>query len=132
MCAVFLFAMKELRTVASKIPSTTYTRLLQYCEKEGISPSAFIKDLIESEVSGLTPHNKAGINIVNYNKKEDTFDWIIEYDDGEKVEIAKNVSPEFMKDAVKAIESELRARELYLQKSKRNSVPAPTKIKKVV
>ena len=124
--------MKEFRTVASKIPNLLYARLLQYCEKEGISPSSFIKDLIETEVSDLIPHNKAGSNIVEYNKKNDTFDWFILYDDGEKVEVAKNISPEFVQDALKSINSELRARELYLQKSKKNSVPTPTKIKKVV
>lgn len=124
--------MKEFRTVASKIPSTLYARLLQYCEKEGISPSSFIKDLVETEVSGVVPHNKAGSNVIEYNKKNDTFDWFILHDDGEKVEVAKNISPEFIQDALKSINSELRARELYLQKSKKKSVPAPTKIKKVV
>tara|TARA_Y100000310_G_C20601374_1_gene773233 strand:+ start:146 stop:523 length:378 start_codon:yes stop_codon:yes gene_type:complete len=124
--------MKEFRTVASKIPNILYARLLQYCEKEGISPSSFIKDLIETEVSSLVPHNKAGSNIVEYNKKNDTFDWFILYDDGEKIEVAKNISPEFVQDALKSINSELKARELYLQKSKKKSVPAPTKIKKVV
>jgi hypothetical protein len=122
--------MKEFRTIASKIPSTLYARLLQYCEKEGISPSSFIKNLVETEVSGVVPHNKSGSNVIEYNKKTDTFDWFILYDEGDKVEVAKNISPDFMQDALKSINSELRARELYLQKSKKKSVPAPTKIKR--
>jgi len=124
--------MKELRTVASKIPNTLFVQLQRYCEMEGISPSAFIKELVESEVSEVVPHNKAGRNVLEYNKKHDSFTWLIEYDDGEKVPIARNVSAEFIEDAQQAIASELRARELYLQKGKSGSVPAPTKVKKVV
>lgn len=124
--------MKELRTIASKIPNTLFVQLQRYCEMECISASAFIKELVESEVSEVVPHNKAGRNVLEYNKKHDLFTWFIEYDDGERVPIARNVSASFVEDALGAITSELRARELYLQKGKPGSVPAPTKMKKVV
>ena len=124
--------MVEFRTVASKIPNTLYTSLLHYCEREGIKPSAFIKGLIESEVSSLVPHNKSGRSVVSYNKKQETFSWHIEYDDDEKVEITRNITPDFIEDAVKGLTDAVKSRELYLQKLKKGSVPAPTKIKRVV
>lgn len=121
--------MKELRTVASKIPNTLFVQLQRYCEMEGVSPSAFIKELIEAEISEIVPHNKAGRNVLEYNKTHDTFTWVIEYDDGEQSVVSRNLSPAFVKNAAKGFESELRARDLYLKNTK-DGVPAPTRFKK--
>lgn len=128
----YYLVMKELRTISSKVSTETYTRLLTYCRKENTSPSAFIKSLIESEISGLVPVNKSGRNVIKYDKNNDNFTWLIEYDDGEKVEVAKAITVEFFEDAVKALEEALDMRNLYINRNNGDSVPAPTKIKKVV
>ncbi len=124
--------MREFKVISSKIPNTLFVRLQAYCKKEGLTLSTFVKDLIESEISTVVPHNKSGRNVISYDKKQDTFTWNLEYDDGENTEVARNVTPAFVEDALKALTSEMRARELYLKKEKDDSVPAPTKIKKVV
>ncbi len=119
-------------TVSSKIDRLTYAELKHYCENEKITPSQFIKNLIEAHVSTLIPLNKAGVNKFDYDKRNDCYTWTIEFDDGEKVQVAEKLSPSFIQDVAEQIQRELATRKSYLKKTKKESVTTPTQIKKIV
>jgi len=118
-------------TVSSKINRSTFSQLKHYCEKEKITPSLFIKNLIESNVSELIPLNKAAVNKFVYDKNNDCFFWIIEFDDGEKINVGEKLTPLFLENLLSQMNSVLNTRNSYIKKTRRDSVPVPTNIKKI-
>jgi len=123
--------MKEWNAVTTKINKETHTRLLNYCKMEKITPSSYIRGLIEKGLLKLIPINKAGINKIEYKKKEDSFSWKIEYDDGEIIEISDNVSPSFFTNLKEAVDSASSLRNLYINKKTKHSTPIPSKLIKL-
>jgi hypothetical protein len=118
-------------TVSSKIDRLTYAQLKHYCDNEKITPSLFIKKLVESNVSNLIPLNKAGINKFSYDKASDSFFWSIEFDDGEEIVVGENLSSEFLENLTSQLGSEISTRNSYLKKTKKQSVIVPIGIKKM-
>ncbi|VVB59861.1 Uncharacterised protein [uncultured archaeon] len=123
--------MEELRNISSKIPVETYTQLRNYCEKEKITPSHFIRALIEKNVVRVVPLKKAGINRITYNKKQDNFEWIIDEDDGNQIKVALGINAEFLSNLIQESISAMALRNDYLKKSKKSSVAFPTDIKQL-
>lgn len=117
--------------VRSKIKRETYLDLLQYCKMEHTNISRFVRSLIESNVGGVIPINQAGVNRIEYNKSLDSFSWFLDFDNGPKVLLAENLQPEFFENLIKASESAVEFREIYLKKKVSDSVPIP-KIKKLI
>ena len=119
------------KSVRAKIQNEDYTRLVYYCEQEGVTVSALIRDLIEERINHMQPIHKAGINRMEYNKASDSFDWILEFDDGSKTTLAESLSPAFLEDLASQISSALSSRSNYLRSSDKGSVPIPKKLRRI-
>jgi len=123
--------MGEFGVVRSKIPKELQTQLLLYCEKEGITPSRFVRDLVQDKVADMVPINKAGLNRISYDKKTDTFQWVVQYDDKAQKTVVEAATPGFLENLGSEISSALSLRFSYMKKSSQKSVPIPSKMKKL-
>ncbi len=118
----------EYVSVSTKMPREEITKLKSYCSKINVTPSQFIRDIINKEIEKPRPQNKAGKNKIAYNNNKDSFSWFIILDSGEKKEILNNISPSFLEDLLSVIKSALDDRSTFISKKKYNSVPIPTSI----
>ena len=123
--------MVEFIVVSSKIPRELHTQLLHYCDREDIKPSKFIHDLLQENVSNVVPIHKAGINKLIYDKKTDSFSWVIVNDDGTEVHISNNLSSDFLDNLRSELASALSTRSEYIKKKNPRSVLAPARMKKL-
>jgi hypothetical protein len=118
----------QYRTVSTKLPSNELTLFRAHCEKKGVAPAFLIKELILKEMKIAVPHTLAGKNIIGYVKKSDSFSWSVELDTGERVEVLRNVSPQFVEHLQKTITLGLGERSTFMCKKKEDSVPVPSAI----
>jgi len=122
----------EWAVVRAKIKRNTYAALDNYCKKENLNISAFVRSLIESNVHGVVPINQAGSNRIEYNKAHDTFSWFLDFDNGPTNQIAEHLQPEFLENLINASASAIELRKTYLKQKNSGSVPMPTKMKKLL
>jgi hypothetical protein len=120
----------EFKSVSTKINREQFTLLQDYCEKKGITPSTLIRDSILKELKIVFPHNVAGKNKILYNKERDNFSWFVELDDGQNVEILKNVSMSYLEQLQKVINEALETRQNTIKKTRKDSVAVPSSILK--
>lgn len=118
----------EFRTVSTRLPVDEFTLISDYCARAGINPSALIRNLLFEEVNLMSPANVAGKNVIEYDKKKDSFLWKIELDTGEKVTILKNLSPEYLKALQNSISEAMVSRDELQGRKNKNSAPVPTKL----
>lgn len=118
----------EYRTVSAKLPSNEFTMFRAFCEKKRISPAKLIRKAILQEMKIPIPHTIAGKNRIFYDDDMDLFTWVIELDNGEQIDILKNVSPEFIENLHEIITLGLGERNSFIHKEKKESVPIPSDI----
>ena len=118
----------EYKSVSTKLSRDEVTLLKAFCEKKGVTPASLIRDLILRELEIPIPHTIAGKNKINYDKANDKFKWCIELDNGEEIEILKNVSPKFLEDLQEIISRGLEERSSFILKKNKDSVPIPSNI----
>lgn len=121
----------EWAVARTKIKRNTYSELSNYCQRENTTISEYLRDLVEANISGVVPINQSAQNKIEYNKIEDTFAWKIQFDNGPEETIATHLQPDFLKQLQEIINSNLELRNIYLKKNKPDSVPTPTKIKRL-
>lgn len=117
--------------VHAKLRPDTYAKLKNYCDRQGTNPSRYIRDLIEKEIEGSIPLHQAGINRIEYDKRTDSFDWFIDFDNGPNSQIGNKLSEPFLQNLVASTHEALRLRENYLKKTCENSVSVPNDIKRI-
>ena len=118
----------EYRSISAKMPVNELTLFKSYCDKKGVTPASLIRDLILKEMKITVPNTVAGKNKIKYDKKIDAFIWSIELDNGEQIDVLKNVSPEFIENLVEIIKLGLGERDSFIQKKKEDSVSVPSDI----
>jgi len=118
----------EYRSISAKLPVNELTLFKSYCEKKGVSPASLIRDLILKEMNITVPHTVAGKNKIIYDKTTDYFSWSIELDNGDIIEVIKNISPTYLNDLYKIIKSNLETRDLFIDKRKEDSIAVPNGI----
>ena len=118
----------EYKSVSTKLSRDEVTLLKAFCQKKGVTPASLIRDLILRELEIPIPHTIAGKNKINYDKANDKFKWCIELDNGEEIEILKNVSPKFLEDLQEIISRGLEERSSFILKKNKDSVPIPSNI----
>lgn len=123
--------MTEFIVISSKIPKELHTQLLHYCEREGVKPSKFIHDLVQENVSSVVPIHRAGMNKLVYDKRTDSFCWVVLNDDGTKTSISDYLRPEFLENLSSELSSAISARDDYLKKKSPRSVIVPTRMKRL-
>ncbi|QQR92237.1 MAG: hypothetical protein IPJ89_03695 [Candidatus Iainarchaeum archaeon] len=121
----------EWMTIRAKVKRSTFIEMQNYCQREGIKSSKFIRDLIESNVSAVVPVNHAGINKIEYDKRKDTFSWHVEHDNGPRIQIADSLQPSFLDNLLREATQSKENRLTYLRQSNPDSVPVPTRLKKL-
>ena len=121
--------MTEWKAVRSKITNETYTQLLHYCKNEEITPSRYIRDLIEKNILTVISLNKAGVNSFEYDKSKDAFTWTVSFDDGQKAIIGEMLSHSFLENLQEALNKALSIRELYIRKGNKMSIAIPNKLR---
>jgi len=123
--------MQKLTAVRAKIKTESYVEIKNFCKAAGTTPSAYIRGLIERDKPGTAPINRAGVNELRFNQADDSFSWIIRYDDNTSNEIAESLSVEFLKNLQKSISRAISLRDEYIQKKLEDSVVIPANIKKL-
>lgn len=118
----------EYRTVSTRLSVDEFTLVNDYCKRKNITPSALINELIFEEIAPSIPAHIAGKNILEYDRKKDSFSWHIELDNGRRITALKNISPEYLRDLCNALADTLTSREELQGKKKKGSVPVPKKI----
>ncbi|WP_048043566.1 hypothetical protein [Methanosarcina mazei] len=118
----------EYKTVSTKLPRNDFTQLIAHCEKLGVSPSWFLKDLILNELDNPKPLIVSGINLMKYNSSTDLFTWVVQTDDGINHEIIMNISMTFLNDLNRAIVDGLEQRATLIGKVNEDSVAVPEKL----
>lgn len=118
----------EYRAVSTKLPNNEFTLFRQFCKKKGVTPASLVRELILRELKIPIPHTVAGKNKIQYNKKIDSFTWLIELDNGEQIEVLKNVSPAFIEDLYEIFTLGLGERHTFIHKKKKDSVAVPSDI----
>ncbi|VVB86040.1 Uncharacterised protein [uncultured archaeon] len=118
----------EFKSVSAKMPMNEITMFKAFCEKKGVSPASLIRELILRELEVPVPHTVAGRNKIVYDKENDRFIWSIALDNGEEVEVLRNVSPAFMEELQDIINRGLEERASFIGRVKKDSVPVPSGI----
>ncbi len=118
----------EFKSVSAKMPMNEITLFKAFCEKKGVSPASLIRDLILRELEVPVPHTVAGKNKITYDKESDRFIWSVMMDNGEDVEVLRNVSPDFLEELQDMIHQGLEERASFIGRMKKDSVPVPSGI----
>ena len=118
----------EFRSISAKMPINEITLFKAFCEKKGVSPASLIRGLILRELDVPVPHTVAGKNKIAYDKENDRFIWSVVLDNGEEVEVLRNVSPAFLEELQDTICKGLERRASFIGKMKKDSVPVPGEI----
>ena len=121
--------MQTHKAMATKLPIKEYTEILDYCRRINKTPSQLIHELLVNEIEPFSaPSNIAGRNLLEYDKKTDTFTWSVELDNGEKVSVLKNLSSDYIRDLMSSLSSSLTMRDELQGKKRKSSVPVPKKL----
>jgi len=118
----------EFKSVSAKMPMNEITLFKAFCEKKGVSPAGLIRELILRELEVPVPHTVAGKNKITYDKENDGFTWSVVLDNGEDVEVLRNVSPAFLEELQDIILKGLEERASFIGRVKKDSVPVPSGI----
>ena len=116
------------KPVATKLSQAEYSKLKDYCDKKGVTPSKFLRELITENIGNPIPVNIAGRNVISYNKGRDNFSWKIMLDDGSRVDVFDDLSSVYLEDLKEKIDRAVDERNVYLKKKDEGSVPVPTKM----
>ncbi len=117
------------KAMATKLPIKEYTEILDYCRRINKTPSQLIHELLINEIEPFSaPSNVAGRNVLEYDKKTDSFTWSVELDSGEKAPVLKNLSSDYLKDLLSSVSSSLTMRDELQGKKRKASVPVPKKL----
>ena len=118
----------EFKSVSAKMPMNEITLFKAFCEKKGVSPASLIRELILRELEVPVPHTVAGKNKIVYDKENDRFIWSVVLDNGDDVEVLRNVSPAFLEEMQDTICKGLERRASFIGRMKKDSVPVPGEI----
>src|SRR3989338_1191341 len=82
------------RTV--KLEKDDDLRLKRVCELNHVDISTFMRAAILEKLNSGAVSNVAGKNKVDYDSSNDSFTWTVHLDDGNKVEVFRNLTSEFV------------------------------------
>lgn len=115
-----------------RLNNHTYSLLVNYCKREKITVSGYVRGLVEFNVRGVVPINQAGANRIEYNKPNDSFNWLVDFDDGHKEQLGANLEPEFLEDFSSKADAAIDLRKTYLKKKSPSSVSVSSALKRIV
>ncbi|MFW6047039.1 MAG: hypothetical protein ACOCP4_04580 [Candidatus Woesearchaeota archaeon] len=125
-------------TTSVKLERDLKMKLIEFCEREKITPNKLIKSLIKDKLEFMLKpsiiRKDQGIPVVGkhefeYDALRDTFSWSLDLGHNNKHMLSNNVSEQFLKSLSKEIEQALNQKEQELTKLK-NKSPIPSDILK--
>lgn len=121
--------MQTHKAMATKLPLDEYVLIQDYCKRVNKTPSQLIRELLLSETSPFSPpSNIAGRNIIEYDRKRDSFVWKIELDNGDKFVALEDLPQEYLADLLRAISSALALRDELSGRKRKDSAPVPRRL----
>jgi len=117
----------NVKTVSAKLLPEDFTKFKAHCDTKGVNVSKEIKRLIEAEINHPLPTNLAGENIFVYNKFKDNFSWRVMLDNGLRVDVEDDLSPEYVLQLSEEVKKAVDERNTYLKKEN-GGVPIPSKL----
>lgn len=118
----------EFKTLATKLQQEDFSRFKYICEKKGVTPSSYMRDLILLELNNPIQQFVAGRNVFEYSTKDDNFSWCIETDSEDIHCVIENLSIEFLKDLRDSINNGLEQRAALIGQTKDESVAISEKL----
>lgn len=115
-------------TVSTKLSREEFSRLDYYCKKNGEKKNPIIRRLILAEIDKPKPALVAGKSIFEYHKDKDNFAWKFIQDDGSSFDLTHNLSANTIEQLFESLKKATDERNSFIRKSKKNSVPFPTKL----
>ena len=112
----------EFKTLATKLQLDDFSRFKYICEKKGVTPSSYMRDLILFELNNPIQQFVAGRNVFEYNAVDDHFSWRIEIDTGDNHYVIENLSAEFLKNLRDSITNGLEQRAALIGQTNDDSV----------
>jgi hypothetical protein len=118
----------EEKVVMAKLSREEFSNFKDICVRKGKSFNFMIKELINREITAPFKEHRAGENVFSYERKGDTFSWIIKLDDGSEIEILENLPYEYLRDLNFKIDKVFKNRDEIIARKKSNSVAIPGKL----
>jgi hypothetical protein len=116
---------KDYKPVTTKLELKDFNRLNQTCKLNNAKVSEYVREAILSKLNSGAISHIAGKNEIDYNPKKNNFVWKIILDDGNEIEILKNISGDFVKDLFEQLKLQLKKQEELLGKKNKKSVAVP-------
>jgi len=121
--------MQTHKAMATKLPLDEYVLIQDYCKRVNKTPSQLIRELLLSEANPFSaPSNAAGRNIIEYDRKRDSFIWKVELDNGEKAVVLEDLPLEYLTDLSRSVASALTLRDELQGKKRKDSAIVPRKL----
>jgi len=119
------------RGITVRFSDSEITSLVREKNRRGFdNVSDFIRAATLEKINSEAISNVAGKNKIHYNPENDTFDWKIQLDEGNEVEVLSSLSTEFIQNLCSGIRFELNKREELLKKKRKDSVAIPKRLVK--
>ena len=114
--------------ITVKLEKEKADQLKKVCNLNKTMVSTFIREAVFSKLDEGAISNIAGKNEINYVPEKDNFSWKVKLDNGEEVEVMRNIAIGFMEDLAKQLEFQLKKRQELLKKQDKKSVAVPRKL----
>ena len=107
-------------TTSVKLGRDLKLKLNRFCEIENITSNKLIKQLIEKKLEFMIKpdaiRKDKGIPLLakhkfQYNLQQDSFDWILDFNENNKQILSKNISVDFLKKLKQSIDNAIEERE---------------------
>jgi hypothetical protein len=116
--------------VSTKLKPEQHKKLADLCSFGDVSQSVFIRGAILEKLESPAVQNVAGKNKFEYVKENDSFDWVVELEDGSEKILVHNISKEFLDQLTSEANKALNDRNDLLGKKSKNSVAVPRRLLK--
>lgn len=116
---------KDYKPVTTKLELKDFNRLNKTCELNKSKVSEYVRESVLSNLNSGAISHIAGKNEIDYNPKKNNFVWKVVLDNGEEIEILKDISGDFVKDLFEQLKLQLKKQEEILGKKNKKSVAVP-------
>ena len=116
---------KKYTSLSTRLPFVDASIFSVFCGKLGTTVSERIRQLITHDLKKPVKQAVAGINKIKYDKVHNSFNWVVQLDSGQEIEVLNNLSLEFLKNFQKEIQEAIKERNQWVHQSHPDSVDVP-------
>lgn len=115
-------------SVSTRLPFADAVFLKLICNRSGIAPSEYIRNLIKNNINSPKNNFLSGKNKIKYNKLNNSFSWFVQFDSGEEIEVLSNLSQDFFKNLHNEIQDAIKQRNEWIHQTKKDSIGIPKEL----